>query len=82
METEPQLLFLSQVTRSFVSSPANSLVSYRRLLMAPQPKTALYDDGSDDEAPQFGVNKTFAAAYTTKKQTEELSKRACSSSYT
>ena len=43
--------------------------------MAPQPKTALYDDGSDDEAPQFGVNKTFAAAYTEKKQTEELSKR-------
>jgi hypothetical protein len=42
--------------------------------MAPQPKTALYDDSSDEEAPQFGVNKAFATAYQTKKQTEELSK--------
>lgn len=31
--------------------------------------------GSDDEDVSFGVNKTFAAAYETKKRTEELSKR-------
>lgn len=36
--------------------------------------------GSDDEDVSFGVNKNFAAAYETKKRTEELSKRAPSSS--
>ena len=36
---------------------------------------ALYDDSDgDDSVPSFGVNKTFADAYKTKKQTEELSK--------
>lgn len=35
----------------------------------------LYDEEETDNNITFGVNKSFAAAYETKKRTEELSKR-------